>query len=324
MLLGEKRNIMIKNILRILTIVFLTGIVAIGGIYKYGPNFNIYLVPPSTEQYVASALNIMNQGIYAFGEEWQVVKKDALERAKNCSTYKDTYDILNNAIKVAGGKHSCIVTQAESDTIVEEQKLPTVNFKDGLFYVKLPAYATVSNQSTAYTATVIDEIKAHQSNIHGVIIDLRDNTGGDMGPMLAAVSPFLPDGTLMRFRIENNYWDVVLSKGTISGGGTTTSVEDIGMIDVPIAILQNEYTASAGEATLICFMDLENVMTFGMPSAGYCSMNMVYYLYDGVYMQLTVGVDESISGQEYCDKPIMPDITTNSPLEDAIKWLKTQ
>lgn len=288
---------------------------------NYGAIFHIYLSPPSSEAYVKNALVLMENGIYASGSEWEQEKENAIKAAKDCNNYEETYEILNKALKVAGGKHSCIVPNESSNTMPSEE-LPTTAFSDGILYIKLPAYSSDSGLGEKYANIVLSGINQCKSELEGVIIDLCGNTGGDMGPMIAAVSPFLPDGEILQFHVGGNYIAVTLTNGTVSGGGSTITVEDIDKLNIPIGILQNEWTASSGEATLLCFVDLENVKTFGCESAGYCSCNDVYTLYDGAYMQLTVGTDVTSSGAEYCEDPILPDVETKNPEDDARAWIK--
>lgn len=309
------------NGLKILAaIILIILILSIAAVKIYGPNFGIYLTPPSTKEYVNSALKLMNNGIYAKGEAWQKAKADALEKAKSAETYKDTYDILNEAAKVAGGKHSAIVNQERQQKTIEAQQLPECKTIGDILYIKLPPYDMGSQKSQEYTDTVISFLKKNADK-EKVIVDLRNNTGGDMGPMLAALSPLLPDGKLMSFDIWGNLTKVELKNGTVSGGGSLTTVEAFKLSDPKIAILQNEWTGSSGEATLLSFKGLPDVKSFGSASAGYCSVNNLYTLYDGAYMQLTIGKDVDRLGQSYCEDPIAPDFLTEEPLEAAIDWL---
>lgn len=291
------------------------------GIKTYGPNFGLYLTPPSTTEYVEHALGRMEMGIYASGEEWSKIKEEVLNVAKSAEDYEDTYDVLNRAAHVAGGKHSRLVTTEEQKESVEAQQMPETNFENGILYIKLPPYDAQSQKADEYAGAVIAILKEHTNDCKGVIVDLRDNTGGDMGPMLAAVSPLLPDGTLMSFDIKGNQSKVELENGTVSGGGSSITVDAFKMPKVKIAVLQNEWTASSGEAVLLSFKGLSHVQTFGCSSAGYCSVNNVYRLYDGAYIQLTIGEDVDRLGNKYCEDPIPADVETDMPMEAAKEFL---
>ncbi|RRR33616.1 peptidase S41, partial [Schaalia georgiae] len=93
---------------------------------------------------------------------------------------------------------------------------------------------------------------------------------------------------------------------------------------ITIAILVNGNTASSGEMTTLAFKGLPNVKIFGKPTAGYTTGNMVYSLYDGATIQLTVSRIIDRKGNRYENTPIEPDIATTTPLNDARTWLQEQ
>ena len=314
-----------KKVLKILLIILIVFVLAVVGlVIKLGPNYGLYIFPPSPKQYIENAMAFADFGIYAEGKEWREARKAAIDRAKDCDSYEETYPIIQEALSVAGGKHSKLITKDQSNEWVEEQTLPECSFEKGILYIKLPPYTMDSGESKAYTDAVIGSIEENRDAVESVILDLRDNTGGDMGPMVAAVSPLLPDGVLMQFDVSGQKMDVTLSEGTVAGGGTMTEVDDLEKLSVPVAILQNEMTASSGEATLICFKGLDNVKTFGSGTAGYCSSNTVRKLYDGAMIQLTVGSDVDRQGNMYCEDSIEPDVRTDEPMEEAEKWLRSR
>jgi hypothetical protein len=62
--------------------------------------------------YVKKAVRIMDKhGIYAQGPEWETAKQEALEAQP--STLKEAQEIVINAGKVAGGKHTFLLTTDE-------------------------------------------------------------------------------------------------------------------------------------------------------------------------------------------------------------------
>lgn len=320
---GKRKETGMKN-KKILLIVIVSVVVFVGilffGVVKLGPAFNLYLFPPSTQQYVDSALKFMDNGIYAEGDAWKEAKEKARSSAKEVKDYNEAHDILNEALKVAGGKHSGLYVEDDTTTDEQQTEMPAIELDDDqILYLKVTA--TEINTPKEYYNSVIDFVKKNQSDIKGVIIDLRDNVGGDMGPMLATVSPFLEDGTVLEFRMRTRKTAVTINKGKIKGGGTPVVTEDIKVKNIPIAILQNNDTASSGEAILLSFRGLDNVKTFGEASAGYCSCNGIRYLYDGAMMALTIASDVARTGEEFCEDPIEPDVETSVPLEDAKEWV---
>ena len=115
---------------------------------------------------------------------------------------------------------------------------------------------------------------------------------------------------------------VTLKDGVISNAGTGgKSPYPDEKLKVPVAILTDGMTASSGEALTLCFRGLENVKTFGSPTAGYTSVNMLYNMYDGAQMYLTVAFDKARTGEVFEETRIVPDVVTDSPLKAALEWL---
>lgn len=155
------------------------------------------------------------------------------------------------------------------------------------------------------------------------MLDLRGNIGGDMGPMATAVSSLLPDGELVYYHYRSYDIPVTLKNGVVSNAGTGgRSLYPEEKLNVPVAILTDDMTASSGEALTLCFRGLENTRTFGAPTAGYTSVNMLYNMYDGAQMYLTVAFDKARTGEIFKETPIEPDVATDSPLEAALEWLR--
>ena len=156
------------------------------------------------------------------------------------------------------------------------------------------------------------------------MLDLRGNTGGDMGPMATAVSSLLPDGELVYYHYRSYDVPVTLKNGVVSNAGTGgRSLYPEEKLNVPVAILTDDMTASSGEALMLCFRGLENTRTFGAPTAGYTSVNMLYNMYDGAQMYLTVAFDKARTGEIFKETSIEPDVATGSPLEAALEWLRS-
>lgn len=65
------------------------------------------------------------------------------------------------------------------------------------------------------------------------------------------------------------------------------------------------------------------VSTFGTPTAGYASANIVKALADGYTLLITTSCDMARTGEIFCDDPIEPDVLTQTPLEDAVAWIAT-
>ena len=299
---------------------------ALAVVMKYGPTFGFYLVPPSAETYGKNALSTIDKnGIFAGNDEWKSTYNECLKMIENAKSYDDTYDAIRKALSVGGGKHSMLMTKSESQDTTEsyDEVLPTVSLDGDIAIIKLPDFLGTAEAGQKYAKVAEDFIHENRDKIKGVVLDLRGNTGGDMGPMATAVSSLLPDGELVYYHYRSYDVPVTLKNGVVSNAGTGgKSLYPEEKLNVPVAILTDDMTASSGEALTLCFRGLENTRTFGAPTAGYTSVNMLYNMYDGAQMYLTVAFDKARAGEIFKETPIEPDVSTASPLEAALEWLR--
>jgi len=268
-------------------------------------------------RYVKKAVRIMDQhGIYAQGPKWEKAKQEVLSAKP--SSLEEAQEIVVQAGKVAGGKHTYLMTIDEvtkNDT--SSWEMPTVELLDsGIAYIKLPAFSGNADEGIKYANKVLNDLP---DALQGAIIDLRGNRGGNMYPMIAAVHRFLPDDVILKFSSRTR--PVSINTSFVM---QTVGLEKQASINCPVALLTDEWTGSSGEAVLICFRGLPNTRTFGLPTAGYCSCNQPFALSGGSQLVLTIGEDIARTGETFCDDPIAPDVLTETPFEDALEWLKNQ
>lgn len=322
----KSKNKKLRIALRICIPLIIIIAAALAVVMKYGPTFGFYLVPPSAETYGKNALSTIDKnGIFAGNDEWKSTYNECLKMIENAKSYDDTYDAIRKALSVGGGKHSMLMTKSESQNTTEsyDEVLPTVSLDGDIAIIKLPDFLGTAEAGQKYAKVAEDFIHENRDKIKGVVLDLRGNTGGDMGPMATAVSSLLPDGELVYYHYRSYDVPVTLKNGVVSNAGTGgKSLYPEEKLNVPVAILTDDMTASSGEALTLCFRGLENTRTFGAPTAGYTSVNMLYNMYDGAQMYLTVAFDKARTGEIFKETSIEPDVATDSPLEAALEWLR--
>lgn len=271
----------------------------------------------SNTRYVKKAIRIMDKnGIYAEGPDWEKAKNKAIEARP--TNLEEAQNIVVQAGKVAGGKHTSLMTSSEvtqNDTAAWE--MPTIKLlENDIAYINLPQFSGNAEEGIRYANTVLSALP---TRMNGIIIDLQGNRGGNMYPMIAAVHRFLPDDIILKFRMRRNTMEI-----NVDYALRNASIERQARIDCPIALLTDEWTGSSGEAVLLCFRGLENARTFGTPTAGYASCNSLFPLPDGSQLVLTIGEDIARTGEAFCDDPIMPDVSTENPFEAALGWIRNQ
>jgi len=271
--------------------------------------------------YVRHCVRLLDKhALYVDSIQWQLTKDSVLIVAQSITTIEEARNLVSRAVKVAGGKHSHLEAPME-DTASYEEIAPELKLlEDSIVYVKLPAHMGVKIPDSLYVQSVLDFLLKHL-DAKGIILDLRHNSGGNMYPMIAAVSPLLPDGVILRFKGRKPTMPIYLKSVLFYEGLSADAIEKIPST-TPIAILTDEWTASSGEATLLCFRGLDHARSFGCPTAGYASANIVKTLADGYSLVITTACDMARTGEVFCDDPINPDVLTEQPMEEALAWIR--
>ncbi|OFR69135.1 S41 family peptidase [Corynebacterium sp. HMSC078H07] len=306
-----------KTVLKIFGGLFVVALIAVvAAVYFFGPSYGgVFAGKPvflfnASEKRINTAMvdTAAFTGIYGESEEFQRAREAFKEDPTNP-------DLLDAAIDAAGGKHSKVFSTESEKEI--EKTAPVVNYDDGVLRATVPSIGR-HNDGQAYADTLAQGLTAHPEAC-AAVVDLRGNGGGDMGPMYAGLSPLLPDGTALSFVSRMGTTDVTIDGNSVTGGGTPTTTSG-GKLNIPVAVLTDDNTASSAEATLLAFRGLDNVRTFGEPTAGYASANMVIDYPDGRSLMLTTAKDKARTGEEFAEDPIAPD----APESELDSWLASR
>ncbi|MCG7340746.1 S41 family peptidase [Staphylococcus auricularis] len=303
-------------------VLLICGLIAL--VLTVGPYFNLYIVKPSPEKYAKIALNQMDaNGLYAKGDQWEKAKEKALNETKDADSYKATHKPLERALSVAGGKHSFIMTEEESDDI--ELEYPKTHVDHQILTIELPGFMGNQKEAKHYAEVINDALQ--KGSYKGVIVDLQDDDGGDMGPMIGGLSSLIPDGKLVSYIDQENEeaMKATLEGSEVKSGGTPIKLSNADKVKgKPVAILLSDKTASSGEITALSFKGLKDVKYFGDDSATYTSVNSTFTLYDGTMVNLTTHKLKDRTGKVYENDPIKPDEKTKHAKQAAKDWLKSQ
>ena len=307
-------------------------VVVLTAVWAFGPTIGtallgrpVFLVPPTPERYATTVFDIAaRQGIYAGSELFAATRARAEEAVIHADSIADTYPHIDTVLVAAGGKHSTLVLPGVVSRERGVDLRPTVDSDGRVVTVTLPATDT-SWDSQAYVDAVVPAlVESLREDGCAVILDLRGNTGGDMGPMLAAVSPLLPDGDVLWFSTPLHDTPVTITGNSVRGGGTPMSAPVEEKFRVPVAVLTDAMTGSSGEAIMLAFRGLENSRSFGGPTAGYASANTTVEMPDGARILLTTAHNKARTGEMFGEDPIEPDLVTVSAERAARDWIGQQ
>lgn len=308
----------------------------------FGKDENVIKLSSEYDLSKEDALEGLNQidkfGLYSIGSKWEDTKEKFKIEIENSNDVEKRIEIMAKANKLAGGKHSFLIvgkgTKEKSDDYIGYN----YEVKNGVLILKINE--TKFSYDTEDTAKEIkDYVEQMQKiiysnqDISGYIIDLSDNFGGNMYPMLLGLAPLITDGNILEFidKHENSVGMVKLENGKIincmkNGENIVNMSSDLyrGKVNKPVAVLISEKTSSSAEMTLLALKTNSRVQVFGKSSAGYNTANYSFNIGKNIGVVLSSGKVKSKDGKVYENEPIKPDIEINtSPgYEALIKWIR--
>ncbi len=293
--------------------------------------------------YLDHALGLMRtKGIYADRVDWPSVRSEADRLSRRATTAADTHVAVGYAVRrlrKAGDLHAGFLDgealRAQSAwRDAPESPPPRVVVRRRVGYVHLPPIGSAPEaaNSRRYEAAALSRISALQTKEHpcGWVIDLQENTGGDMYPMLLAVGPILGEGRLIGFadRSRPGHW-VSYRNGTLeSDEGVVRAPREVPDLRPrpPVAVVTSLDTASSGEAVAVAFRGRPSTRTFGTPTAGAPNSPQSFPLSDGAALRISTHLDVDRTGTVY-RRSLEPDVYAPTygyyaPKEVAARWVR--
>jgi carboxyl-terminal processing protease len=281
--------------------------------------------------YLTMALDYIEANAYFSNQiDWPRMREEAQRRVEGATTTADTYDAIAYVLREAGGIHSrlvepMLISQMAHDS--PEAPLPEGQRIGDVGYLLLPPADFGEEYPQRYADTALDVIRnIDQQPTCGWVIDLRDNSGGNMWPMLAGVEPLLGQheaGAFVTAAGERQPW-LIREGQAIRSEEAVTSMDtyDLQQPDPPVAVITGPRTASAGEAVVVAFRGRDDTRSFGAPTRGFPTANMTQIMPDGAALAVTVALMADRTGQSY-DAAIQPDqpVEDDYALQAALTWL---
>lgn len=127
-----------------------------------------------------------------------------------------------------------------------------------------------------------------------LIVDLRNNPGGDRDSICQVLDCILPEGPLLRVKQSDGEIEV-------------TNTSDASCIDIPIAVVVNGNTASAAELFTSAMRDYGRAKIVGTTTYGKGCMQTFYPLSDGSVFKVTTAMYYPPYSDNYDGVGIVPD-----------------
>jgi hypothetical protein len=320
---------------------------------QLGPaNLNPETAPSADVQaYLSKAIEIVRtRSLVRDSIDWPTTQREMLAMAHGMQTSAETYPIftyLLSLLRQHGDRHTSFNTPikvkayqapaAASNAVAIAE--PSARYLgEGLAYVAVPEFGSVNADRQQAFANqlqgLISKLDTEQS-ITGWVVDLRENGGGNMHPMLTGLGPLTGNGTLVYFVNGRYEVPVTYRKGEAytkkpGNGVRVLKPYQLRQPASPVAVLIGPRTASSGEITAIAFMGRPATRLFGQPSAGFTTANEQIMLSDGAQLNLATSAEADRTHRQHVG-PLVPDeivpATTAGPdaaLQAASAWLRKQ
>lgn len=208
-------------------------------------------------------------------------------------------------------EYSCTVTRdiIEVTTVAYEMK------EDNIGYIIVSGFEQVTYKQFEEAIKDLNE-----QGMEKMIVDLRDNPGGNLSTVCEMLDIILPEGTIVYTEDKNNVREVITS-------------DDKKQMQIPMAVLINGNSASASEIFAGAIQDYEMGILVGTTTYGKGIVQNIYSLGDGTSLKLTTSEYFTPNGRNIHGIGIKPDIevkyeydaenpTADNQLQAAMKHLK--
>ncbi len=332
-----------------------TAIVKVGAIVKgtgkaWFDDFTVAFTPlagrvpdKSALAYIGAALDTIGMhALYRDSVDLEALRADALRIAGSDNDAGDHHLAVEYMLQALGDHHSFIMRPDEyraweneggdvAFTHAAHRKM------DDYGYVLVPGFMSGDSLSMLAFADSLQRGIAALSaqGVRGWIVDLRQNTGGNMAPMVCGLGPLLQPGALgtltdVRGNVER-WWYRDGVYGWDDEVVLRASKPLVLPTPLPIAVLTSSQTGSSGECTTICFIGNPRTRSFGQATWGLTTGNGQFALSDGAQMFLASTTMGDRNGKLF-HGAIVPDEVVEQPadwkydaaLDAALTWLKAQ
>lgn len=157
------------------------------------------------------------------------------------------------------------------------------------------------------TASEVSEALKSANYKSGVIIDLRNNSGGLVEEAVAVAEQFIGSGIIVSYKVNESE--------------KVFRAVNSNPIKVPVVVIINRNTASSAEILAGAFQDRNRGVVIGERSYGKGSVQELISLDDGSKLELTVALFLTPSGRIIEEVGITPDLAV-APAEIGLKSLQ--
>lgn len=261
-------------------------------------------------------------------------------RSQGAQNPADTYEAIRWILSELGERHSFLIApnaipdggnEASTGQQVQNTMPSGRAINSRIAWIEVPPLITFGphgvEKGQSYKALLKDTLTRLDSEAAcGWIVDLRENVGGNMWPMLDGLDPLLGAGPFGYFVTRGKALQPWLRTADgISPFAALAAIDrpafTLSHSDRPIAVLLGPHTVSSGEMVAIALHSPQS-RSFGSATAGYTTGNVVHKLADGAVLLLTETRVADKDGIQISG-PIIPDelVRDEDVVSRAEAWL---
>ena len=178
---------------------------------------------------------------------------------------------------------------ATRDTI--EVKTVSYEMKENqIGYIRVSEFDTVTYDQFK---EALDDLE--KQGMQGLIVDLRNNPGGSLDTVTNMLRLLLPEGTIVSTKDKNGKTDEITCDGTHE-------------FKKPMAVLVNQYSASASEIFSGAVQDYGTAKIVGVTTYGKGVVQQLMDLGDGTCLKVTIAEYYTPNGRSINGKGVEPDV----------------
>jgi carboxyl-terminal processing protease len=237
------------------------------------------------------------------------------------------YDLDTVVSWIKGEKGTSVVL-----SVLRDEKEVEVTAVRDTIEVQTVVYEMEEDQIGYIAVSEFDSVTYHQfeaaledleaQGMRGLVIDLRNNPGGNFETVTDMLKLLLPEGVIVSTKDKNGNVEEVTCDGTNE-------------FDKPLAVLVNQYSASASEIFSGAVQDYGVGKIVGMTTYGKGVVQQLMDLGDGTCLKMTIAEYYTPNGRSINGKGVEPDVEVeyeydennpeaDSQLEKALEVVKDQ
>ena len=206
--------------------------------------------------------------------------------------------LIGTSVKITVLRGNEIIEVECAREKIEVQHTEKRMVTDEVAYIKLDQF---SKNSPKEIKDYVSEIQS--KGINKLILDLRDNPGGDLDAAHEIAETFISAGTIAELRYKDSEENKFIKSSNYN------------VPKISVALLVNEYSASASEFIAMAMKSRGAAKVFGTKTYGKGSMQAVYQLPTGAGMKFTVGEFYSVKGERINTIGVTPDYEIENVFE---------